>query len=107
MYVDDLKISHMQSTFVDDFLQRLEEQYGDFALLMTIRVRLHNYIGMVLEFITKGKVRETMTKHTQIIIYTAPRIWMSSRRPQLPSTDFRFESMEGTYQSNTRTSIGG
>ena len=61
--MDDLKIYHMESTVVDDILQCLEEHYVKVPPLTTIQGKIHNYLGMVLDFSMKGKARVTISKH--------------------------------------------
>ena len=71
-HVDDLKISHVDSTVVDNILQHLEEYYVKVTQMTNTQVKVHNYMGMVLDFIKKGKVRVTMPNNIQSIIETAP-----------------------------------
>ena len=49
-----LKISHVDSTVIVKILQCLEENYGNVDRLTTTQGNIHGYLGMVLDFITKG-----------------------------------------------------
>ena len=62
----------MESTVVNDIIQRLEEKYGKVSLLDTTWVNIHDYLGVVLYFSMKGKVRLMMTKHVHSILETNP-----------------------------------
>ena len=55
-HVDDLKISHVDSEVVDDILNKLDERYGKEALMVTTRVKIHDYFGMTLDYNIDGKV---------------------------------------------------
>jgi len=52
-YVDDLKISHIRRTVVDNVIRIIEEHYGKMPV---IRGKKHTYIGIDIEFIGNGKV---------------------------------------------------
>ena len=54
-HVDDLKISHVKSTVVDDILRLLEEYNGKVSLLTNTQGNINDYLGMVLYFINKGQ----------------------------------------------------
>ena len=63
-----MKMSHLQSTVVDDVLPFLEEKYVKVAPLKTTWGKIHNYLGMILDFILNGKVSVTMPNHIQNIL---------------------------------------
>ena len=53
-YVDDNKISHEDSTVVDEVIAKIEERFGK----MTVkRGKEHVFVGMDINFIEKGKVK--------------------------------------------------
>ena len=54
-HVDDLKISHVDSKVVDSVLEKLGEIYGKDDLLVTTRGKVHEYLGMTLDFSSKGE----------------------------------------------------
>ena len=47
-----LKNYHVESTVVDDILQRLEEQYGKVDLLTMNPGKIHDYVVMLLDLST-------------------------------------------------------
>eukprot|EP00957_Ditylum_brightwellii_P095702 7291964-Ditylum_brightwellii.AAC.1 len=53
-HVGDLKISHVDSREVMKMLDILQKKYGK---MQTTRGKLHNYLGMTLDFRKRGKVR--------------------------------------------------
>ena len=66
-----LKVYHVKSTVIDDVLWSLEGQYRKVAQLKTTSGRVHDYLGMLLDFSMKGNVIVTMTKHLQSILETS------------------------------------
>ena len=49
-YVDDLKISHVQTKVVDEFIEQMEEESGKEEPLSQSRGKVHEYLGMTLDF---------------------------------------------------------
>ena len=52
-YVDDLKISHVRRTVVDNVISTIEKKYGKMTVT---RGKKHTYVGIDIEFIDNGKV---------------------------------------------------
>ena len=53
-HVDDLEISHVESKVVNSVLGKLGERYGKDSPLVTTRGKVHKYLGMTLDFSSKG-----------------------------------------------------
>ena len=49
-HVDDLKISHIDPTVVENIIDMLNERYGKETPMTVTRGRVHDYLGMTLEF---------------------------------------------------------
>ena len=61
-YVDDNKISHEDSTVVDEVITKIEERFGK----MTVkRGKQHVFVGMDIDFIEKGKLKISMRNHLE------------------------------------------
>ena len=58
--VDNLKISHVDSEVVDDIINKLYERYGKEAPMVTKRGKIHDYLGMMLDYNIDGKVQITI-----------------------------------------------
>jgi len=54
--VDDLKISHVDPAVVEDIVSRLHDQYGKEEPISVHRGKVHNYLGMQLDFMQDGKL---------------------------------------------------
>ena len=53
-HVDDLKISHVDSSVVDDIIASLKEEYGQVGEMTVKRGKVHDYLGMTLDFSDEG-----------------------------------------------------
>ena len=68
-HVDDLKISHANKKVVSKFLKQLEKLYGE---LRTTRGKVHDYLGMTLNYRILGKVQIDMTSYTKATVEMFP-----------------------------------
>jgi len=59
-HVDDLKISHIDKNVVEDTIRLLNEKFGRESPLTTTRDRVLEYLGITLDYMTKGKVKISM-----------------------------------------------
>ena len=74
-HVDDNKISHKSSKVVDATIKWLREEYKvifyDRSGAMKVRCnKVHEYLGMMMDFTTKGEVHITMPKHLDDAVET-------------------------------------
>ena len=49
-HVDDLKISHVDSKVIDGIIESLNDEYGKVGEMMVRRGKVHDYLGMTLDF---------------------------------------------------------
>eukprot|EP00978_Attheya_sp_CCMP212_P046091 scaffold373512_cov98-Attheya_sp.AAC.1 len=54
-HVDDLKISHVATVTVTSIISKLEVEFGNEAPLTIRRGKVHDYLGMTIDFSTPGK----------------------------------------------------
>ena len=64
-HVDDLKISHVNKHVVTKFIRRLQRLYGKKGKLTVSWGKRHDYLGMILDYTTPGKVKINMTKYVK------------------------------------------
>ena len=69
-HVDDLKVSHVDPFQVTRFAEYLASIYGE--KLTVNRGKVHDYLGMDLDFFIKGKVKIGQIKYTQKMIDEFP-----------------------------------
>ena len=67
-HVDDLKISHVDSGVVDSILEKLNGRYGKDSPLVTTRGKVHEYLGMTLDYSNKGEVMVKMYDYEDEIV---------------------------------------
>eukprot|EP00957_Ditylum_brightwellii_P197743 15065216-Ditylum_brightwellii.AAC.1 len=71
-HVDDLKISHVDQGVVDDIINKLQDKYGKEAPLTVTRGTIHDYLGMKLDFSTKGLVKIDMMEYIEKMLDNLP-----------------------------------
>ena len=72
----------------------------------TTQKKIHYYVGILLGFITKVKVRVTTPKHIKSILETAPTDMERITETLSANPLFQVQECGGTFQSNIRISIG-
>ena len=71
-HVDDMTISHTDSRIVDGIITMLEEEFGKEAPLTIHRGKVHDYLGMTLDFSIDGKVRVSMEDYIRTMLAALP-----------------------------------
>ncbi len=69
-HVDDLKVSHVDQDEVTKFGRWLSETYG--VAVAEHRRKVHDYLGMILDFTMDGHVIINMTKYIKTILTNFP-----------------------------------
>ena len=69
-HVDDLKVSHEDPLQITLFAQYLAHIYGE--KLTVKRGKLHDYLGMDLDYSTPGKLRISMIKYLDKVMDDFP-----------------------------------
>ena len=72
-HVDDLKISHVDANVVTEIIDLLESEFGKEAPLTKSRGKIHEYLGMVLDFSIPGKVMITMFEYIKDMLKDLPK----------------------------------
>ena len=62
-HVDDLKISHETSEVVASVIALINAEFGNEAPITVQRGKIHEYLGMTLDFTKPGKVMILMTEY--------------------------------------------
>ena len=71
-HVDDLKISHVDSKVVDEVLSSLKEEFGKVGELTVKRGKVHDYLGMTLDFSDENSVMVNMEKYLNEVLEDLP-----------------------------------
>jgi hypothetical protein len=60
-HVDDLKLSHKMKSVNDRFEKWLNSKYGNHGQLTATRGKVHNYLGMELDYRKRGQLKSSTT----------------------------------------------
>ena len=71
-HVDDLKISHVDPNVVTDVIKDIEKVFGKEDPLTIHRGKIHDYLGMQLDYSEEGKVRITMFEYIKTMLSELP-----------------------------------
>ena len=72
VHVDDLKLSHVQQDKLNKIINQLNEVFGsDDNILTASYGKIHEYLGMTIDWSTKGKVVFTMYDYLEDILSEA------------------------------------
>ena len=71
--MDDLKISHVSQDVIDNILKKLELKYGKEAPLTIHRGKVHDYLGMTIDYTKSGKVMFKMHDYVEALLAECPR----------------------------------
>ena len=78
-HVNDLKASHKDQKVLDDFLDNLRTEFGQEDELAETRGRVHEYLGITIDYSLPGKVVFTMFDFLEDVIVEAPDDLKKSR----------------------------
>ena len=70
-HVDDLKVSHVDEKEVDKFIKQMEAEFGTEAPLSISRGKVHDYLGMNLDFCVEGEVWINMEHYIDMMLHDA------------------------------------
>ena len=71
-HVDDLKISHVDMSAIEHVITNLESEFGREAPLTITRGKVHEYLGMKIDFSEPGKVIFSMLDYIHQLLDEAP-----------------------------------
>jgi hypothetical protein len=70
--VDNLKLSHVKQSVLEDIADKLNTKYGQETPLAMHHGKIHDYLGMTIDYSEDGKVEFMMTDYVQGILDEAP-----------------------------------
>jgi hypothetical protein len=71
-HVDDLKLSHVEQQVLKDIAKKLNAKYGQQTPLAMHRGKIHDYLGMTIDYSEDGKVKFMMPDYVEGILDEAP-----------------------------------
>ena len=95
-HVDDLKISHVDPNVVTGVIDQLEKEFGAETPITKTRGKVHDYLGMVLDFSTPGKVKFSMVDYIKEMLDELPEDMAGEAAT--PAANHLFEVNEATSE---------
>ena len=98
-HVDDLKVSHKKYQVVSRMVKWLKAKYeqlfedGSGAMTIT-RGKIHDYLGMQLDFSMPGEVKVTMIPYVKEIVTLFEQYDNSTKTAKTPASEFLFKTRE-------------
>jgi hypothetical protein len=89
-HVDDLKVSHSEEKTVTEFMEWLEMQYGKIGEVKTKRGKVHDYLGMKLDYSVPGQVSVDMSEYVAHMLDGFPKE-MIEKKSKTPWNDDLFK----------------
>ena len=72
-HVDDVKVSHVDAKEVDEYVKWLKTMYEDeIGKVKVSRGKIHDYLGMTLDYTVPGKVKINMVEYVKRMINDFP-----------------------------------
>jgi hypothetical protein len=94
-HMDDLKSSHKDARINDQFDKWLQTKYGEHGKVTTHRGKIHEYLGMELDYIEDGKVKIGMIKYVENMLKEFPMKFTSTDKTASPAGDSLFNQGQG------------
>ncbi len=94
-HVDDLKSSHKDPKVNDQFEKWLQTKYGGHGQVITHRGKVHEYLGMELDYSEPGKVKIGMIKYVENMIRDFPVNLKKTDTAKTPAGDDLFNHGQG------------
>jgi hypothetical protein len=71
-HVDDLKLSHVKQEVLETIANKINKKYGQQTPIVIHRGKVHDYLGMTIDYSEEGKVKFTMPDFVDGILEEAP-----------------------------------
>ena len=89
-HVDDLKIAHIDGKVNQYILETLQKEYGKEAQIPSTTGKVHEYLGMTIDYSTPGKVVFRMEDYIDRLIKECPNDLLKGN-PTSPAANHLFE----------------
>ena len=71
-YVDDMKLSHIKQNVLEGLADKLNSKYGQVMPLVIHQGKVHDYLGMTIDYSKDGKVKFSMPDYVEGVLDGAP-----------------------------------
>ena len=90
-HVDDMKASHEDPRVVDEFIQWVKKMYDGLRKVKVNRDKVHDYLGMMLDYSVKGQVLISMVDYIKLMVKSFPQDDLKGAKVALPWNDNLFK----------------
>jgi hypothetical protein len=101
-HMDDLKSSHKDSKVNGQFDKWLQENLGEHGEVAIHQGKIHDYLGMEIDFSEKGKVKIGMTEYVESMLEVFPEKIKSTDTAVTPASDGLFNEGQGNSLNEER-----
>ena len=91
-HVDDLKISHKKPSVVDRIIESLKNEYGKIGTMTVRRGKVHDYLGMTLDFSKPGKFIVNMEEYIDEVLSHLTDIDVFQGEVSTPAAEHLFKT---------------
>jgi hypothetical protein len=94
-HVDDLKSSHKDPKVNDQFYKWLQDNYGVHGEVTIHQGKIHEYLGMEIDYSVKAKVKIGMIQYVENMLEDFPEKINSTDTAIMPASDGLFNKGQG------------
>ena len=103
-HVDDLKLSHIDETVIEDIIAQISSNFGKEAPLTVTGENIHDHLGIRIDFTKAGQVQFAMFEYIDQIVSETPDK-LHKDRSVTPTTKHLFNVNQNSTKLNTATFI--
>ena len=89
-HIDDLLMSHKSPLVVTDFISELTKEYGSRDDLTVLRGKVHEYLGMTVDFTVEGECTFTQYDYLKKLLKDLPN-GLATKYRHTPAPDYLFK----------------
>ena len=104
-HVDDLKCSHKKKTVNDEFAKWLEETYGQHGKMKIHCGKVHDYLGMKLDYSEKKKIKIYMRDYVKGMLDSFPIKFKECETATTPAGEDLFGQNQGMTRNYNKTRL--
>ena len=104
-HVDDIKVSHVDPQVVTSILEEINDWYGEISPLTVTRGKIHDYLGMTIDYTKKGEVKFTMYDYIIAFLKELPQEMRGSALSPASSMLFEINTENPTLLQRTEQEL--
>jgi hypothetical protein len=100
-HVDDLKTSHKEAKVLEEFIDWVKLNYGTIGEVKVTRGKIHEYLGMKLDYSIKGAVQIDMRDYVSYMLDEFPDEYLEGAKVASPWNENLFKVRESSPDLDT------